>query len=419
MHVLVKNSFVHIEILVLEMLGGFPAGTFWGRSCGCSHRGAVLRQMVPFEGILVVTFFSMLVFVCVLHRMVRRFFHKPTSVAVCMDFSLCNGLPIASTCSASASSGSHPSPPPHPWRLGLGILSSLMAQRHKGHRVQIGDCERRRSFGWHYCPKKLTWLRAAFSPWWKQEVAQTTRKQKPIVPALREKHYRAVLPDKHEVEVPGGWLKASLPNSVGSLRGAGDGCGLCLPPSTPSCKSGSCKTGKGALSLPSATPCRKSCKSSCVKRAEAVTSEARLSLPDCTPISRSTKKASPSLHALEFQSDVGTCLTEADIDLAVGAEDSFPSSRIWTCKICSCKFESCQKGRQLSDLRTRHLASRHPDVDPATVPGIQESILLTKVSAKVPLGIRAWTCPFCNGGLPHGLTPYAIKAAVRSLGISW
>ena len=64
MHVLVKNSFVHIEILVLEMLGGFPAGTFWGRSCGCSHRGAVLRQMVPFEGILVVTFFSMLVFVC-------------------------------------------------------------------------------------------------------------------------------------------------------------------------------------------------------------------------------------------------------------------------------------------------------------------------------------------------------------------
>ncbi|OLP86539.1 Glutamine--fructose-6-phosphate aminotransferase [isomerizing] [Symbiodinium microadriaticum] len=62
---------------------------------------------------------------------------------------------------------------------------------------------------WHFCPKKLTWLRAASAPWWKQETAQTTRKQKRLVLALREKHYRAVLPDddKDEVEVPKGWLR--------------------------------------------------------------------------------------------------------------------------------------------------------------------------------------------------------------------
>ena len=268
---------------------------------------------------------------------------------------------------------------------------------------------------WHFCPKKLTWLRAASAPWWKQETAQTTRKQKRLVLALREKHYRAVLPDddKDEVEVPKGWLKASLPNSVGSLRGAGDGCGLSLPPSTPSCKSGSSKRGNGALSLPSATPSRKSCKSSNLRRAEAAADEARLTLPACTPARQSSKRASSSHHAVDFQSDVGTCLSEADIDLAVGAEDSPPSPRIWTCKLCSCKFESRQKGRQLSDLRTRHLASRHPEVDPATVPGVQEPILHTKVSPKVPSDLRAWSCPFCNSGLPHGLTPYAMKAAVK------
>ena len=78
---------------------------------------------------------------------------------------------------------------------------------------------------WHFCSKKLTWLRAALTPWWKQEAAQISRKQKPIVLARREKQDRAMLPDSEdEVEVPiRGWLMASLPNSVGSLLGAGDG----------------------------------------------------------------------------------------------------------------------------------------------------------------------------------------------------
>ena len=121
--------------------------------------------------------------------------------------------------------------------------------------------------------------------------------------------------------------------------------------------------------VPSATPSRKSCKSSSLKRAEAAAGEARLTLPDCTPVRQSSKRASSFHHAVDVQSDAGTCLSEADIDLAVGAEDSpRPSPRIWACKLCSCRFESRHKSPVTWLAGTRNLILL------LFVPGVQEPI---------------------------------------------
>ena len=72
-----------------------------------------------------------------------------------------------------------------------------------------------------------------------------------------------------------------------------------------------------------------------------------------------------------------------------------------------------EAGRKLSALRTRHLAARHPSVDPRTVPNLRSTCLHSEASPKVPLTIRAWTCAFCKHGLPFGLSRFALVTAAK------
>ena len=141
------------------------------------------------------------------------------------------------------------------------------------------------------------------------------------------------------------------------------GCGLSLPPSTPSCKR-SRKRGNGTVCHPQSKILQEfkleACGGCC---------EARLTLPDCTPVRQSSKRASSFHHAVDVQSAAGTCLSEADIDLTVGAEDSPPPSpRIWACKLCSCRFESRHKSPVTWLAGTRNLILL------LIGPGVQEPI---------------------------------------------
>ena len=88
---------------------------------------------------------------------------------------------------------------------------------------------------WFYSPNKQAWLRAVYAPWWQHEVAQSTKKQRPIVLALRDKHYRALIPQDLEQPVPQEWLWATSDvKESGFLRGAGASDGLSLASQTPS-----------------------------------------------------------------------------------------------------------------------------------------------------------------------------------------
>ena len=101
---------------------------------------------------------------------------------------------------------------------------------------------------WYIHPTQATWLRAVYGPWWREEVAQTTKKQRPLVLALKDKHYRALVPDSLEEPIPESWLIRAVPRERGALKGAGPKSkALSICSATPM------KSGKG-LSLASCTP---------------------------------------------------------------------------------------------------------------------------------------------------------------------
>ena len=90
----------------------------------------------------------------------------------------------------------------------------------------------------YYCLSDNAWLRAVYAPWWKDNVAQTVRNQRPVVLALRNKHYRALLPHSLDVEISKAWLQRTSLRGPGTLRGAGqDPPNLCSKPASPHTRS--------------------------------------------------------------------------------------------------------------------------------------------------------------------------------------
>ena len=161
------------------------------------------------------------------------------------------------------------------------------------------------------------------------------------------------------------------------------------------------------LSLPSATPQRRGRGSACSQGLKALRSE---DVSSCPEIVRRESKGGN-----EFDSVIGPDqLKELDRLIAKAPDSSsHPLSRVWTCPLCQCRCETKEKGRKLSSLRSRHLVSRHPDVDPRTVSNLRSTCTHTDTTPHVPLKLRAWTCAFCKHGLPYGLSRFALVTAAK------
>ena len=161
------------------------------------------------------------------------------------------------------------------------------------------------------------------------------------------------------------------------------------------------------LSLPSATPQRRGRGSVGPQGLKALRSE---TVSSSSGVLRRKGEARS-----ECDSVIGPVeLKELDRIIAKAPDSSSKQlSRVWTCPLCQCRCETKEEGRKLSSLRSRHLASRHPDVDPRTVSNLRSTCTHTDTTPHVPLKLRAWTCAFCKHGLPYGLSRFALVTAAK------
>ncbi|CAE7290791.1 unnamed protein product, partial [Symbiodinium sp. CCMP2592] len=74
---------------------------------------------------------------------------------------------------------------------------------------------------WAFNSSCGTWLRSVYAPFWANDTAQAAKKQRPIVLALRDRHYRALVPADPAVAVPESWLWRTEYTGTDKLRGAG------------------------------------------------------------------------------------------------------------------------------------------------------------------------------------------------------
>ncbi|CAE7256390.1 CACNA1B [Symbiodinium sp. CCMP2592] len=100
---------------------------------------------------------------------------------------------------------------------------------------------------WAFNSSCGTWLRSVYAPFWANDTAQAAKKQRPIVLALRDRHYRALVPADPAVAVPESWLWRTEYTGTDKLRGAG---------ALSEALSVSASTPRRALSLPGSTPKR-------------------------------------------------------------------------------------------------------------------------------------------------------------------
>ena len=102
---------------------------------------------------------------------------------------------------------------------------------------------------WIWDDSTSSWFRSVAAPWFKDQTAQCAKRLKPIILVLRNKHYRALIPNSEDVVCPAEWLRQTEWVPVQTLRGAGK---LSLLPSTPA----KCSGTRAGLSLSGSTPKR-------------------------------------------------------------------------------------------------------------------------------------------------------------------
>ena len=205
---------------------------------------------------------------------------------------------------------------------------------------------------WTFNETSHHWQRSVTAPWFEGGRAQRALKAPAAVSlVLRSGHYRTLCPPEQGIECPEPWMCETERRPRSFFRGAG----LRLPSQTPPregpanaiwCSKGpSCKASEGL-------GCRSSCRNSkasglklpsCAPKRHKMNSCELLSVASMTPARCKTHHATCTLAPAH--SEVGTeALSEADPDRAVHKQKA-PISRIWTCSLCLCRFESKEPGR--------------------------------------------------------------------------
>ena len=222
-------------------------------------------------------------------------------------------------------------------------------------------------------------LRAADGSWGNPIVIGECKKKKkesPIILGLDEAagHYTLLVPDS-VANVPSSWLSASqfeLFVSQNALRGAGRGApGNWLPSATPSKNSSRDSQSRASSSrpwLPPATP----------SKSKAMSSAAR-TLPTKRP--------------------------RQDAEENVEDQEDFQEPFVWTCGICGIQLTAHSRPA-LSKQRALHVGSRHKGRH-AEAGELREKVEVVTASPSIPLAERAWSCAYCDAGLPF-LSKYAL-----------
>ena len=148
-------------------------------------------------------------------------------------------------------------------------------------------------FAWN----NKTWQRTVFAPGFRNGFATTTGKNlKPVVLTLQDNHFKVVRSIRSDDPAPEAWLRETAWCKKEFLRGGGPKSVLSLPQSTPAKASGGKRRAPRSLSLPSATPNKRSV-------ASMRSSGRSLALPAATPPkpeaapSRATSRFALSLPA--------------------------------------------------------------------------------------------------------------------------
>jgi hypothetical protein len=195
------------------------------------------------------------------------------------------------------------------------------------------------------------------------------KKETPVILGLNEAqgHYTLLIPNS-PTDVPASWLMAAQLDhftSQNALRGAGsEAAGNWLPSATPSRDSSRDVRSRASSSrfwLPKATP----------SKSKAMSSAAR-TLP--------TKRPLPE--------------EEANVDDA----EEFFEPFVWTCGICQLQLTAHSRPA-LSKQRAAHVASRHKGHH-KEAGELREKLEVVAASESLPVAERAWSCPYCNVGLP-------------------
>ena len=302
---------------------------------------------------------------------------------------------------------------------------------------------------WFYSPNKQAWLRAVYAPWWQHEVAQSTKKQRPIVLALRDKHYRESVFQE--------WLWATSDvRESGFLRGAGASDGLSLASQTPSRGSvprtpvsfkdiqrnrdgvsvGS-ETPR-ALSIPSLTP-GKSIRVSLVEAPKSTPSRShavhrvdteagpkpgtrtriRFKGPyPQVPQFRTLAEISPSEleHTRRVPASVATDSSNTGLPnvTSTSNQDLGSDELPWHCPAAGCNRVFRAPNREALKKKVwSHWRSCHGGPIPAGA-GFRPQAEVTDASPNLPRDMHAWTCPVpgCGAGLPH-LSKWARELSIE------
>lgn len=148
-------------------------------------------------------------------------------------------------------------------------------------------------FAWN----SKTWQRTVFAPGFRNGIATTTGKNlKPVVLTLQDNHFKVVRSIRSDDPVPEAWLRETARCEKEFLRGGGPKSVLSLPQSTPAKASGGKRRAPRSLSLPSATPNKRSVASTRSSGRSLALPAATLPKPEVAP-SRVTSRSALSLPA--------------------------------------------------------------------------------------------------------------------------
>ena len=297
---------------------------------------------------------------------------------------------------------------------------------------------------WYFHPTQATWLRAVYGPWWREDVAQTTKRQRPLVLALKDKHYRALVPETIDDVVPESWLLRSEPREIGALKGAGPGStALSICSATP-------ERSRRSLSLASSTPrqtskqskrvglpgqplvplrdeastrSRQPCKAQALDVPQSTpckTASSAMSIAEKPPKREHNKAGTTQARNQSFCSKYSSTKRKAESQraekLAMPGKKLPPVPKfhndqrirkgkqsgtqvfLWRCPLCSVEKQGPWKN--ICTMRWYHWSTHHKHVP-------YEQFLIKPRGAPVPVPSallpedqRAFSCPCCNVGLP-------------------
>ena len=236
------------------------------------------------------------------------------------------------------------------------------------------------------------WVRATFASKFSRHTACIAKGERPVVIILRNGHYTYLSPPE-AVGVPRTWMNDTKDKLTIDLTGNG--------------RSSSHRTPSVHTIQHSTGTCRNSVVG--VQLAHVVTTSGvrprRHRVPAGSPSSRPDRPAQHNSHTQQ-QSPSSTHKCNTGIQHRLTGKQQPPTGNppaeelIWTCSICSTVIKGHSK-KQLVYRRINHMNLRHPGAPkrPEDRP-FNPPLPIVHATNLIPPEQRAWSCAFCDHGLP-------------------